>query len=125
VDAEPAAGRNRGNIVYFDKISNISTQGGTLVETATIPKNNYTITQGTLTITEAGNAIPFTLKSKVLADVSVPDIVKTVLRNDMAKVLDTLAAAQFKTSDIDAVCTSTSSTVILFRKIFFSNRILV
>ena len=53
-DAEAAAGTNRGNKVFFDKISNISTAGGTLVETDTIPKRNYTILQGTLTMTEYG-----------------------------------------------------------------------
>ncbi len=111
-DPEPASGRNRGDKVFFNKISNISTQGGTLSETATIPKRNYTIKQGTLTITEAANAIPYTLKNQTLAEVTVPDIVRTVLRNDMAKVLDTLAYTQFATSDVDAVCTSTSSTVI-------------
>ena len=47
-------GKNRGDAVLFDKISNISTAGGSLNETATIPKNNYTITQGTLTVTEFG-----------------------------------------------------------------------
>ncbi len=52
VDIEPAAGKSRGNKVLFNKISNISTAGGTLVETNTIPKRQYTITQGTLTITE-------------------------------------------------------------------------
>jgi len=57
VDAEPAAGTNRGNKVFFDKISNISTAGGTLVETDTIPKRNYTILQGTLTMTEYGRMI--------------------------------------------------------------------
>jgi len=55
VDAESAAGRSRGENFLFDKISNISTGGGTLTETETIPKNNYTITQGSLTVTEYGN----------------------------------------------------------------------
>jgi len=53
-DAEGAVGRNRDDTFLFDKISNITTAGGTLVETATIPKRNYTITQGTLSITEYG-----------------------------------------------------------------------
>lgn len=110
VDAEPAAGRNRGDKVYFDKISNISTAGGTLTETSTIPRYNYTIKQGTLTVTEYGVAIPYTLKLQSLADVQVPDIVKTTLRNDMAKVLDSAAAAEFKTSDYKATVTNTATT---------------
>lgn len=111
VDAEPASGRSRGDKVFFDKISNISTQGGTLSETSTIPKRNFTITQGTLTANEYGNSIPFTLKVQTLSEVSVPEQIKVVLRNDMAKVLDSAAATQFKTSDFKAVATSTSSTV--------------
>ena len=82
-DVMSEAGTNRGNKVFFDKISNISTGGGTLVETDTIPKRNYTILQGTLTMTEYGNSIPFTSKVKTLADMSVPDSIRQVLTNDM------------------------------------------
>lgn len=110
IDAEGAIGKNRGEKVLFNKISNISTAGGTISETATIPKVNYTITQGSLTVTEYGNAIPYTLKVQTLSDVSVPDIVKTVLRNDMAKVLDSAAAVQFKTSLYKAVIVNTATT---------------
>jgi len=110
VDVEKAMGKNVGDAVLFSKISNISTQGGTLSETATIPKNNYTIKRGTLTINEYGNSIPYTLKAKTLAEVSVNDMVRTVLQNDMAKVLDSAAAAQFKTSDYKATVSNTATT---------------
>lgn len=110
VDIEGAMGKNRGDTVLFDKISNISTAGGTINETATITKNNYTITQGSLTINEYGNAIPFTLKAQSLAEVMVPEIVKTVLRDDMAKVLDSQAAIEFQTSDYKATVTNTATT---------------
>lgn len=110
VDVEPAAGANRGNKVFFDKISNISTAGGTLQETSTIPKNNYTITQGTLTLTEYGNSIPFTQKVKTLADIQVPETIRTVLMNDMKVVLDSAAATQFMTNDYIATITNTATT---------------
>lgn len=109
-DIERAAGKNRGNLVFFDKISNISTAGGTLSETATIPKRNFTITQGTLTITEYGNSIPFTLKLEALSDITVPENVKVVLRNDQSTVLDSAAAVQFQTSDYKATITNTATT---------------
>ncbi len=110
VDAEGGIGKSRGDALLFDKISNISTAGGTLAETSTIPKNNYTITQGTLSVTEYGNSIPYTQKASTLAEVSVPDIVRTVLTNDMSKVLDSAAAAQFQTSDLFAICMNTATT---------------
>jgi N4-gp56 family major capsid protein len=110
VSMEPSAGASRGDKVFFNKISNIATAGGTLTETDTIPKSNYTITQGTLQLAEFGNSVPFTLKAKTLAEVQVPEIVRTVLRNDMAKVLDSAAATQFKTNDYIATITNTATT---------------
>lgn len=98
--------------MFFNKISNISTAGGTLSETATIPKRNYTIIQSTLTVTEYGNAVPFTLKVQTLADITVSDTIKTVLRNDMAKVLDSAAAAEFLTADHKAAVQNTATTTI-------------
>jgi N4-gp56 family major capsid protein len=109
-DMESAAGTNRGNKVFFDKISNISTAGGTLTETDTIPKRNYTITQGTLTMTEYGNSIPYTQKVKTLSDIMVPETVRTVLMNDMKVVLDSAAASVFKTNDYVATITNTATT---------------
>lgn len=109
-DMESAAGANRGEKVFFNKISNISTAGGTLTETDTIPKRNYTITQGTLSMTEYGNSIPYTQKLKTLAEIQVPETVRTVLGNDMRVVLDSAAATQFKTNDYVATITNTATT---------------
>jgi N4-gp56 family major capsid protein len=95
----------------YDKISNIATAGGSLTETSTIPKTNYTIIQDSLTITEFGNSIPFTLKGQTLAEVDVPASVRTVLMNDMSKVLDSQAALQYKASDYIAVASDTATTV--------------
>jgi len=109
-DMEPAAGAGRGEKVFFNKISNISTAGGTLSETDTIPKRNYTILQGTLSMTEYGNSIPYTQKLKTLAEIQVPETVRTVLTNDMKVVLDAAAAVQFKTVDYIATITNTATT---------------
>lgn len=109
-DTEMAAGAGRGEKVFFNKVSNISTGGGTLVETDTIPKRNYTITQGTLTLNEYGNSVPFTQKLRTLSEIQVPETVRTVLQNDMRVVLDSAAATQFKTNDYIATITNTATT---------------
>ena len=57
-----AFGKHKHDTVVFDKISDISTAGGTLVETNTMPESNFTIGRGTLTVTEYGNSIPYTGK---------------------------------------------------------------
>lgn len=105
-----AFGKRRGDKYVYDKISNISTKGGTLSETSTIPRRNFTIQQGTVTITEYGNAIDYTYKLETLAEHGLPPIVEKVLRNDLAKVLDSAAAAQFAAGDYVAQCIATNST---------------
>ena len=109
VDPDGAVGLHRGNKFLFDKISNVSTKGGTIAETSTIPKRNFVVRQGSLTVTEYANGIPFTQKLEKLSEVSVPDQTKTVLRNDMAKVLDSAAAYQFKQADFKMIPTETNA----------------
>jgi len=109
---EKAIGKNRGDQVFFQKISNIATAGGTLAETSTVPKTNWTTTRGTITITEYGNSIPFTQKLRSLGDLSVDDTTRTVLINDQRVVLDSAAAAQFTAADFKATITNTATTTI-------------
>jgi N4-gp56 family major capsid protein len=93
-----AWGKGRGEKVEFDRFSNISTAGGTLSETGTIPRHNIVMSQGTLTLTELGNAIGKTRKLETLADFNVNDPLHRALRDDMAKVIDGQVASQFKDS---------------------------
>lgn len=105
-----SSGAGQGEYVLFDKISNVATAGGALTETSTIPKTNFTITQGSLQILEYGNSIPYTLKAQTLAQVSISDQVSVALRNDMAKVLDSAAAAQYTAADYKATAVNTATT---------------
>lgn len=107
---EPDMGARKGDLLYFDKISNISSQGGTLAETAIIPSNNYTIRQDSLQVVEYGNGIKYTEKLINLSQISVSDSTKRVLIDDMAKTLDSAAGAQFKLSNQIAVITNTATT---------------
>ena len=109
-NVKEAFGKKRGATAMWDKVSNITTQGGTLNETNTIPRRNFTITQGSVVITEYGNAIDYTFKLETLAEYGVPEAVQKVLRNDMAKVLDSAAGAKFDTGDFVAQCINTAST---------------
>lgn len=58
VDVKEAIGKNRGDTWLFDRRGNVSTQGTTLAETATMPQTNFIVAQGTGSITEYGNSIP-------------------------------------------------------------------
>jgi N4-gp56 family major capsid protein len=95
VQAKEALGRQNNDTVYFDKISNVDTAGGTLTETLTIPENQFTIERGTIVVTEYGNSIPYTGKLEALAEFDIDNAVTRVLRDDMAKVIDSDAAGYF------------------------------
>jgi hypothetical protein len=43
-------GKSKGETYHWNVYKNVATQGGTLVETNTMPETQFTITQGTLTI---------------------------------------------------------------------------
>ena len=88
-------GLHKGQTFHWDVYSDVSSQGTTITETNTMPESNYTITQGTMTITEYGQAVPYTGKLEFLAEHSVTEIVNKVLKNDALKAFDTDAAAQF------------------------------
>lgn len=47
----------KGDLFHWNVYSDVSDQGGTLVETTTMPETGFTITQGTLTVTEYGNSV--------------------------------------------------------------------
>lgn len=50
-------GKKKGDLFTWDVFSDVATAGGVITETNTMPETNFTITQGTLTITEAGNSV--------------------------------------------------------------------
>lgn len=111
VDAKEAIGMNRGDTFLFDKNKNVDTQGGTLVETSTIPETQFATVQGTCIITEYGNSIPYTGKVENMVQFQLEPIIEQKLRDDMVKVLESACMAQFVASDFIAVQSSTASVV--------------
>ena len=101
-------GKNAGETFTFDKYANISTQGGTLTETSTIPARSHRYYQGTSTLREFGNSIPFSHKYETLSQIGVRQPVITALKNDYIKVIDTSVEAQFDACKIRYVSTTTS-----------------
>ena len=91
-------GMQKGQSFTWDVVSNVSARGRALTETNTMPETNFTIIQGTLTITEAGNSVPYSGKLEALSKMAVRKPVMKALRNDAAKVFDILAHAQFNST---------------------------
>ncbi len=109
-DARANVSKGKGSTFTWDIISNVATQGGTLVETNTMPETNFTITQGTLTITEAGNSVPYTGKLDNLSEIPLTKIINKALKHDSAKAFDILAEAQFALTPLRVAATGGTST---------------
>ena len=103
-------GKKKGDIFTWDVFSDVATPGGTLVETNTMPETNFTIVQGTLTMNEAGNAVPYTGKLDNLSKFPVIELIQKVLKNDAVKAFDTLAYNQFNACLLRAVASSGTDT---------------
>ena len=106
-------GLHRGDTFHWNVFSDVSTQGTTLVETNTIPETSFTISQGTMTITEDGNSVPYTGKLDDLSEQPVREIVRKVLKNDAKKAFDNLASVQFDAAKLRVVPTAGTSTTAL------------
>jgi N4-gp56 family major capsid protein len=103
-------GKKKGDTFTWDVVSDVATAGAVLVETNTMPETNITITQGTLTITEAGNSVPYSGKLDNLSKFPVEDIIKKAMKNDAVKSFDRLAWAQFNQTLLRAIPTNGTST---------------
>jgi hypothetical protein len=75
-----------------------------------MPETNFTIVQGTLTITEAGNSLPYSGKLDNLSKFPVEDVIKKVLKNDAVKSFDRLAWTQFNQTLLRVIASSGTDT---------------
>lgn len=103
-------GKNKGDQFHWNVYSDVATQGTTLSETTEMPETNFTITQGTLTITEYGNSVPFTQKLDDLSEHPVKEVINKVIKNDAKKAFDIAAHAQFDSTRLKVCPVSGTST---------------
>jgi N4-gp56 family major capsid protein len=110
--------KHKGDLFHWDVFSNISTQGTTLAETNTMPERDFTITQGTLTVTEGGNSVPYSEKLDNLSALPVKEIINKVLKNDAAKFFDTQAYNEFNKTPLVMYPTATDSVSLTTNSTF-------
>jgi N4-gp56 family major capsid protein len=111
-DVKDAAiqGKHKGQEFHWNVYSDVATQGTTILETNPMPETNFTITQGTMTITEYGNSVPYTGKLDDLSEHPVKEIIAKVLKNDAKKAFDIGAHAQFNATPLRVVPTGGTAT---------------
>lgn len=103
-------GKSKGDTFTWNVYSDVATQGTTLTETITMPETQFTITQGTLTITEYGNSVPYAGKLDDLSAQPITEIINKVLKRDASKAFDIGAHAQFNATKLRAAPTGGTST---------------
>lgn len=102
-------GLNKGDTFHWNVFSDVATQGGVLTETDTMPESQFTITQGTLTVTEYGNSVPYANKLDDLSEQPVTEVINKVLKHDTKKAMDAAASAQFDATPLRVVPTGGTS----------------
>lgn len=106
-------GKKHGDTYTWDVVGNVVTSGGTVVETNTMPETNFTITQGTLTVTEYGNSVPYSGKLDALSQWDVKRPVMQALKNDAVKTFDRAVQTQFNSTPLRVVPLGGTSTTSL------------
>ncbi|MEO5329342.1 MAG: hypothetical protein H7829_14005 [Magnetococcus sp. THC-1_WYH] len=112
-DIKEAFGKNRGDTFHWNVYGDVAAQGGTLVETSTMPETKFSIAQGTLTVQEYGNSVPFTEKLDNLSEHPVTEVIHQVLKHDANRTLDAAAHAQFAATPLRLTAGTSTSTVTL------------
>lgn len=101
VDVEPGYGRKKGDSITITRIRNIAEPtNARLAETDRIPIDTYSQSSVTITVTEWGRAVEYSHKSELLAHYAPEDKIQRKLRQQLRLVMDTAAAAAFKTAKI-------------------------
>ena len=108
-DIKEGKGHNKGDKFNWNVYSDVQDDGSVLQETEAMPETNFTITQGTLTIDEFGNSVPFTKKLDDLSRHPVKEIINKVLKNDARKTLDRAAHTQFDATVVTVTPTGGNS----------------
>lgn len=108
-----AVGKNAGETYHWNVYSKVATRGTTLVETNTMPQTNFTVTQGTMTVTEYGNSLPYTGKLETLTEHSIKEIINNVMKEDAKECFDYAVRDQFNTTPLRVVPTAGTDTTLV------------
>lgn len=106
-------GYNKGDAFHWNIYSDVATQGGRLDENEAMPETSFSITQGSGTIYEFGNSVPFSGKLDDMSEQPVKQIIRKALKNDASKAFEAEARAQFAATKLTVTPTSGTSTTAI------------
>ena len=99
-DTDEAFGANAGETLLVNKSLNLDTEGGIIPEQGPVPDTQGKIIQSQVSLKIYGNAIPYTEYLMRISKFDLKNLNQRRIVNDMAKVLNRAAAAQFQATKI-------------------------
>ena len=109
-DGKPLVGKGRGEKWYWNVYTKLANKGRALDETERMPETGFKIAQYSGTMTEFGNAVPYTGKLDDLSEQPVREIINKLLKIDVAETFDIAAWTQFNQTLLKVSPTSGTST---------------
>lgn len=107
---EPGYGKKKGESITITRLSNITVpSNGRIAENNRIPEDNIVLTTTSIVVSEWGRAVPYTSLSSDLGKFDPESMIQKKLKDQMALVLDSAAAAAHKTGQIKAEATGSTS----------------
>lgn len=107
VDVEEAIGKNAGEVfdwtIFGDTADDATDPYAELQETSPMSTTSFPVSQGTVTLTEHGKAIPHTLKYEAMSRFNIPEVISKTLKNHANRTFDRLAHRQFDATILRAV----------------------
>jgi N4-gp56 family major capsid protein len=106
-------GRGKGENITLTRVRNITEPvSADLDELTRIPEDEFDLSTTTITVKELGRAVPYTSLSQDLSEYDLENPIQSKLREQMRLVLDTKAAAAFKTAKVKYVPTGAATNTI-------------
>lgn len=112
-DGKPLVGKGRGEKWYWNVYTKLAQKGRQLDETERMPESGFKVSQYSGTMTEFGQAVPYTGKLDDLSEQPIREIINKLLKIDVAETFDVAAFNQFNLTPLRVSPTSgTSATSV-------------
>jgi N4-gp56 family major capsid protein len=115
VSPEPGYGKKMGESITITRVSNLAEPtNGRLVEGQKIGEDALSMSTVAITVSEWGRSVPYTSYAEDLGKFDVSNIVQKELKKQMQLVLDSAAAAPFKSTSAKVKAIPTGVAALTF-----------
>ena len=112
-DGKPLVGKGRGEQWYWNVYTKLSAKGRALDETERMPETGFKVTQYSGKMTEYGNSAPYTQKLDDLSEQPIKEIIRKLLKIDVAETFDIAAWTQFNQTPLKVCPAAGNSTTAI------------